>query len=98
MAERLPGLAATTPVRLRVDQVSAVEQAIVAGVPAVGPDGLPRLTAGLGRPLILTPLEPDAAMRVLAAEHRGAVRLAAALLVAGLALVAAGLVAFLVGI
>ena len=43
----------------------------------------------------MTPLEPDAAMRVLAAERRGAVRAAAALLVTGLAFVAVGLVAFL---
>lgn len=61
-------------------------------------DGQPMLTAGLGRPLIVTGLEPDAAMRVLASERRGAVRVAAGMLVAGLALVAVGLVAFLVGI
>lgn len=98
-AQRLTNpLPAATPVRLRVEQVSAVEQATIAGVPAMGADGQPMLTAGLGRPLIVTGLEPDAAMRVLASERRGAVRAAAVLLVAGLALVAVGFVAFLVGI
>ncbi len=96
-AQRLPQLAPPTPVRLRVDQVSAVEQATAAGVPSLGADGTPMLTAGLGRPLIVTPLEPATAMRVLASERRGAVRLAAGLLVAGLALIAVGIVVFLAG-
>jgi len=65
--DRVPaGLPAATPVRLRVDQVSSVEHAVVAGVPSAGPDGAVRMTAGRGRPLILTTLEPDEAMRVLA--------------------------------
>lgn len=96
-AARLSHLDPAARVRLRVDQVSAVEQAIAAGVPGVAPDGTVRLSAGQGRPLILTPLEPAEAMRVLGAERRGLVRLAAALLVAGLALLAAAIVAFLVG-
>ncbi len=97
-SERVPSLAPDTQVRLRVDQLSAVEQAIAAGVPVLGADGQPSLTAGLGRPLIVTPLEPDAAMRVLASERRGRVRLAAALLVGGLACVAVGVVLMLLGI
>ena len=44
----------STPVRLLIEQVSSVEHAIVLGVPTRGPDGLPRMAAGLGRPLILT--------------------------------------------
>lgn len=65
--DRVPAdLPAQTPVRLRVDQVSSVEHAVVAGVPSAGPDGAVRMTAGRGRPLILTTLEPDEAMRVLA--------------------------------
>jgi hypothetical protein len=96
-AARVPDLDRATRVRLRVEQVSAVEQATAAGVPGLGPDGLPRLSSGLGRPLILTPLEPDAAMRVLAAERRSTVRVAAALLVGGLALLAVAVVAFLAG-
>jgi hypothetical protein len=92
------GLAPATPVRLRIDQLSAVEQATVAGVVRAGPDGRPHITAGADRPLIVTSLAPDEAMRVLAAEHRGGVRLASVLLVAGLATIAAGLVALVAGL
>lgn len=88
----------TTPVRLRIDQLSAVEHATVAGVVQPGPDGRPHITAGAGRPLIVTSLAPPEAMRVLASEHRRGVRLASVLLVAGLATVAAGLVALVVGL
>jgi len=65
-----PGTAPTTPVRLRVEQVSSVEHAIVAGVPTTVGDGRPRFAAGLGRPLILSTLEQDEAMRVLAGGSR----------------------------
>jgi hypothetical protein len=85
-------LAPTTPVRLRIDQLSAVEHATVAGVVRPGADGQPQLTASADRPLIVTPLAPSEAMRVLAADHRGGVRAASVLLVAGLATIAAGLV------
>lgn len=87
----------TTPVRLRIDQLSAVERATVAGVVERGPDGAPRITAGAGRPLIVTSLAPAEAMRVLAADHRGGVRMASVLLVAGLATIVAGLVALVLG-
>jgi hypothetical protein len=81
-----------TPTRLRIEQVSSVEHAIVAGVPVAGADtGTVRMTAGLGRPLILTTLEPAEAMRLLAA---GGPRRP---LVAALAL-AVGLVSLSVGI
>jgi hypothetical protein len=68
--DRIPeGLPPTAPLRMRIDQVSAVEHAIVAGVPALDPtSGRPWMTSGLGRPLILTTLERDEAMRVLAAD------------------------------
>jgi hypothetical protein len=57
-----------TPMRLLVEQVSSVEHAVALGVPVAGPgDDDVRLTAGLGRPLILTTLENDEAMRILAA-------------------------------
>jgi hypothetical protein len=91
-------LAPTTPVRLRIDQLSAVEHATVAGVVRPGPDGLPRITAGGDRPLVVTSLAPSEAMRVLASEHRGGVRIASMLLVAGLATIAAGLVALVTGL
>jgi hypothetical protein len=63
-----PGTAPDTPMRLLVEQVSSVEHATVVGVPVADP-GSPgaRMTAGLGRPLILTTLEIPEAMRILAA-------------------------------
>ena len=86
------------PVRLRVDQLSAVEHATVAGVVRAGPDGQPRIGAGADRPLIVTSLAPPEAMRVLASEHRGGVRLATAMLILGLGAVASGLVVLLLGL
>lgn len=83
-----PGLA----VRFRVDQVSAVEHAFAVGVPVLAESGSVRLEAGRGRPLILTTLELDAAMRVLAQGRRQRARLAAGLLVVGLACIALALV------
>ncbi|MEA2622638.1 MAG: hypothetical protein QOH61_1548 [Chloroflexota bacterium] len=90
-------LPADTPVRVRIDQVSAVEHATVAGVVVRGPDGAPRLTAGLGRPLILTTVDPAAAMRLLASDNRRRVLAAAGLLVIGLGLLAGAIVAALLG-
>jgi hypothetical protein len=87
-----------TPVRLRVEQVSSVEHATVAGVPALDAAGTPLLTAGLGRPLILTTLEQPAAMRLLGAGKRGTLMVAATLLVAGPACLALAIVAWLVGL
>ncbi len=68
VADRVPaGTPATTPVRLRVDLVSSVEHAIVLGVPTRdAASGAATMTAGLGRPLVLTTLEPAEAMRVIA--------------------------------
>ena len=67
--DRVPaGTAPEAPMRLVVEQVSSVEHAVVLGVPVLGAGDLPtRMTAGLGRPLILTTLEPAEAMRILAA-------------------------------
>ena len=48
-----------------------------------------RMTAGLGRPLVLSVLEPAEAMRVLAGDGRGRTKLAAICLAAGAALVVA---------
>jgi hypothetical protein len=90
--DRVPsGTPPTTPVRLRVDQVSSVEHAIVLGVPGADASGRPVITAGRGRPLILTTLEPDEAMRVLA--HGDTRRPLAALVCigVGLGLLAVGL-------
>lgn len=71
------------PTRLVIDQISAVEQADVAGRPVVGPGGSVTMTAGAGRPLILSTLERSEAMRVLGAGHGRRLRLAAALFAAG---------------
>ena len=87
-----------TPVRLRIEQVSAVEHATVAGVPGPGSGDAVMLSAGLGRPLILTTLEPAAAMRLLASGRRGGVMLAAGLLVAGPACLALAVGAYLLGL
>lgn len=92
LADRAPDdVPAETPVRARVEQVSSIEHAIVAGVPVPGsgPGAPPRLTAGLGRPLILTTLEPSEAMRLLAGDAARP-RLAALCLGVGLALVTIG--------
>jgi len=99
MPDRAPdGVAADTPVRARIDQVSSVEHAIVVGYPvALAPPDDPRagaprsvsaqLTAARGRPLILTVLEPPEAMRILAGGDALRTRLAAGLLGAGAILV-----------
>lgn len=86
-----PGTPPATPLRHRVHQVSAVEQAYVAGAPTIAPDGTPTLTSGAGRPLILATLELDEAMRLLSAGRRRTVAGAAVALVTGLALLALAL-------
>ena len=97
--ERLPSaVPPDAAIRHRVDQISAVEHAIVAGVPHTDADGVPVLTEGLGRPLILTTLEVPEAMRLLAAGRRGAVALAAGSVAVGLSLLAVSLVTWLAGI
>lgn len=78
-------------VRLLIQLVSTVEHAIVLGVPALDPTGNPQLAAGLGRPLILTTLEPDEAMRILAGNHARRPLAVAVSLLVGLVLVAIGL-------
>jgi hypothetical protein len=98
VADRVPaGTPGETPVRLRVDQVSSVEHAIVLGVPVLDAAGGPQLTAGLGRPLVLTTLDPDEAMRVLAEGGRRRILLATACLAGGLGLVTVALVLAIVG-
>jgi hypothetical protein len=90
--DRLEGLVdPALPVRFRVDQVSAVEHAFAVGVPVLAKDGSVRLGPGRGRPLILTTLEIDEAMRVLARGRRQRATLAAGLLVIGLACIALAL-------
>ena len=98
LGDRAPaGLGPETPVRVVVEQISSVDQATVLGVPVGGagaegdsPGDAVALTAGLGRPLVLTTLASDEAMRVLAAGSARP-RIAAISLVAGAALVVIGL-------
>jgi hypothetical protein len=89
-----------TTVRARIEQLSSVEHATVLGYPVAvaarpdAPTGEPtaHLTAGRGRPLIVTVLEPDEAMRILAGGDADRTRLAAGLLGAAALLVGGAIV------
>jgi hypothetical protein len=97
MVAELPESARAEAARLVVEQVSAVEHAIVCGQPSMI-DGHPTLSAGMGRPLIVTTLEPAAAMRILAAGHRRQTVAAAALLGAGVLLLIGSLLTLALGV
>ena len=98
VADRVPpGTPPETPVRLRIEQISSVEHAIVVGVPGLDETGTPRLSAGLGRPLVLTTLEPAEAMRILTEGARRRPLVAAACLVGGFVLILVGLVLAVIG-
>lgn len=85
-------LASDIPARVVVEQVSSVEHATVVGVPRRDPAGLVRMSTGLGRPLILSTLEQPESMRILASGSTNRPRVAAGLLVIGIALILAGFV------
>jgi hypothetical protein len=90
LADRAPeDLPADRRVRAVVEQISAVEHVTVIGAAVAIEDGRVRLTAGRGRPLILTTLEIPEAMRVIAGGRRARPGLVAACGVAGLLLLAA---------
>jgi hypothetical protein len=89
------GTAPDADARLTIEQLSAVEHATVVGQP-VQRDAGATMTAGLGRPLIVTILDQPAAMRVLAGDHRGRVVVATIALGVGLGLLAAAVVTLLV--
>jgi hypothetical protein len=98
VADRVPdGTPPTATVRAWIEQVSSIEQAVVLGVPCLDPGGAPRMSAGLGRPLVLTTLEPSEAMRLLAGTGPRRPALAAVCFAVGFALVAVGLVVAAVG-
>jgi hypothetical protein len=90
-AALLAGLPGDAPLRLRVEQLSSVEHATVLGVPVATADGRVALTAGTGRPLVVSTLERDEAMRVLAEGTRARPLAAAAALGGGRLVLAAGL-------
>ncbi len=97
-SDRVPtGTPPETPLRLRVEQISSVEHAIVMGQPTTAPDGAVRFAAGLGRPLILTTLEVGEAMRVLAGGGSRRPLAAAVALGSGLVLLTIGVVWALLG-
>jgi hypothetical protein len=83
--------------RMRIEQVSSVEHATALGRPVIGRDGAPLLAAGLGRPLVLSTLDRDDAMRVLAEGRRGRAAAATVLLVAGPVAIVIGVAAALLG-
>jgi hypothetical protein len=96
--DRVPeGTPPATPARLQVELLSTVDHALALGVPGMDPVRGPILRPGLGRPLVLTTMEPADAMRVLAEGHRAATRAAAVLLAAGLAGLGAGVIWTIVG-
>lgn len=89
--DHLPeGTDPATPARLRIQFLSTVDHGLVMGVPVNDPELGPVMRPGLGRPLVVTTLEPAEAMRLLAIDHRGSTRLASALLAAGALVVVAG--------
>jgi hypothetical protein len=99
LPERIPaGTPPSTPVRAVIEQVSLVDHAIALGVPVRAADGTTTLTSGMGRPLVLTTLEPDEAMRILTGGDRRRTLMAAVLLVVGLVLLVAGLVLAALGV
>jgi hypothetical protein len=91
----LPQLAPDLPVRLRIDQVSSTDHADAAGVPRLAEDGSVVLGPGLGRPLLLTTLDQDEAMRVLAGDRRRELLVALGLLVASPVVFVGGLLLLL---
>jgi hypothetical protein len=94
----LPALPAEAPVRLRVEQVSTTDHGTACGVVRQTSSGETVLGAGLGRPLILTTLDIDEAMRILGSEQRGRLVAAAGLLAATPVVLLIGVLAAVVGL
>ncbi len=86
----LAGLPDDATVRLRIEHLSSVEHATVLGMPVASGDGRVTMTAGTGRPLVVSTLERDEAMRVLAEGRRARPLAAAAALGGGLMALAVG--------
>ena len=75
--------------RMRVEHVSTVDHATVLGVPARAASGGVVIGPGMGRPLILSTLEGDEAMRSLSGGATGRSRIAVACIFIGGALITA---------
>jgi hypothetical protein len=93
--EHRPTLSPETEVRLRIDQVATTDHGTACGVLRLLSTGEAALGPGLGRPLVLTNLDPDEAMRVLGAGQRGRLLGAACLLAVGPVTIAVGLLLLL---
>jgi hypothetical protein len=76
------GVPAEAELTITIEQVSTVEHATVAGVPRRAPDGHVVMGSGMGRPLLLTTLERDEAMRVLTGGATSRAKVAIACLIA----------------
>jgi hypothetical protein len=87
----LPLLPPEMPVSMRLEQVSAVDHGTACGVPRLSASGETVLGPGFGRPLILTTLDSDEAMRILGAGQRTSLLLASGLLLVAPVLVVTGL-------
>jgi len=87
---------ADASVRMVVDLVSTVEHAAVLGVPQRASGGELVMGPGLGRPLVLTTLEDEEAMRILTGGAAGRARAALACLIGGALLLGLAAVWFLV--
>jgi hypothetical protein len=97
LGERAPaGVPPDAPVRMVVELVSTVEHGTLIGVPRRGAGGAVSIGPGLGRPLILTTLERDEAMRVLTGGAAGRARFAVAAMTAGAVLLGLALLWVLV--
>jgi hypothetical protein len=94
----LPHMAPDTPVRLHIELISSVDHATATGVPLLAEDGSVVLGPGLGRPLVLTTLDTDEAMRLLGGGRRGELLAATALLVAAPLVIGVGLIALVLGL
>jgi hypothetical protein len=90
------GVPADGDAKLVVELVSSVEHATVVGVPRVEGDGRVVIGPGLGRPLLLTTLERDEAMRLLTGGATGRSRAVIACLAAGAILLVSALAWWLV--
>jgi hypothetical protein len=90
------GIDPAAQARLRVEHVSTIDHATVLGVPMRAANGIIAIGPGMGRPLILSTLEGDEAMRALSGGATNRSRVAIACLAVGGLLIAAALLWWLI--